>query len=114
MASRPAVPTAPVRAPGRAGHLRRAPRPPGGRDEPGRRPALDPLARPGRPGAAGGRQRLLHGLPVPAAPAPGPPLAAPGPELAAAAAEQMAGGAPGRRLPVGLRGAGPVGPAVVD
>src|SRR5262245_38127742 len=99
---------------GRAGHLRRAPRPSGGRDEPGRRAALDPLARLRRPGAAGGRQRLLHGLPLPAAPDLGPPLAAPGLELAAVAAEQMAGGAPDRRLPVGLRGAGPVGPAAVD
>src|SRR3954469_8939137 len=99
MAARPVVPADPTRAPGRAGHLRRAPRPPGGRDEPGRRPAVDPLARPGRSRANGGRQSLLHGLPLPAAPDPGPPLAAPGLELAAPAAEQMAGGAPGRRLP---------------
>ena len=55
-----------------------------GRDEPGRRPAVDSLARPAHPRAAGGRQRLLHGLSVPAAADPRPPLPAGRPELAAA------------------------------
>src|SRR5262245_48868929 len=100
MASRPALlATSPV-ALGRAGHLRRTPRPPGGRNEPGRCPAVDPLARSGHPWAAGGRQRLLHGMSFPRTPNPRPPLAAGTLGLAAAASEQMAGGAPDRRLPV--------------
>ncbi len=48
--------------------LRRPPRAAVGRDEPGRRASLDSLAWSGGPGAAGGRQCLLHGLPVHAAP----------------------------------------------
>src|SRR5581483_11482439 len=114
MASRPALLAAPFRAVGRAGHLRRAARPPGGRDEPGRCPALDPLARPGHSWAAGGRQRFLHGLPLPAAADRGAPLAAGALELAASAAEQVAGCAADCRVPVGLRGTGPVGPTMVD
>ena len=55
--------------------LRRSARAAGRRDEPGRRPAVDPLARPGDPGAARGRQRLLHGVPVHAAADARPPLA---------------------------------------
>ena len=73
-----------------------------GADEPGRRPAVDSLARPADPGLAGGGQRLLHGVSVHAAPDPGPPLAADGPQLAALAAEQMAGGGPARRCSSGL------------
>src|SRR6516162_9852953 len=101
-------------ASGRRSHLRRTPRSPGGGDEPGRRAALDSLARAGYPRSARGRQRLLHGVPLPAAAHPRPPLAAGGLELAAATAEQMVGGTAARRLPVGLRGAGLVGPAAMD
>ena len=64
-----------------------------GADEPGRRAAVDSLARPGDPGAAGGRQRLLHGLSLPAAADAGPALAPARPGLAAPAAKQVAGGA---------------------
>src|SRR4051812_21274349 len=92
MASRPALLAgAPVSA-GRGDDLRRPARPPGGRDEPGRRLAVDSLARPAHLRAAGGRQRLLHGLPFPAASYPRPPLAAGRLELAAAPAEQVVGG----------------------
>src|SRR5438270_8982060 len=114
MATLPALLAGPPGTAGRGNDLRRPARPPGGRDEPGRRPAVDPLARPGHPRAARGRQRLLHGLSLPAAPHPRPSLAAGSMELAAATPEQVAGGAAAGRLPVRLRGAGPLGPAGVD
>ena len=84
------------------------------RHEPGRRAPLDSLARPGGPGAAGGRQRLLHGLPVHGAADARPALAPAGPELAATAAEQMAGGRLARGLPLGLRGVRSLGQPMVD
>ena len=62
LAARPARPASPAAAAGRRRHLRRPARAAGRRHEPGRRAAVDPLARPGGPGPAGGRQRLLHGL----------------------------------------------------
>src|SRR5262249_10745036 len=109
MASRPALLAAPSVAAGCGDDLRRPARPPGGADEPGRRPAVDPLARPGHHRAARGRQRFLHGLPLPATPHAGAALAAGGPGLAAPAAGQVAGGAPARAVPVGLRGLRPLG-----
>src|SRR4051812_26880591 len=114
METRPPLLAGPPLAVGRGDDLRRPARPPGGRDEPGRHLALDSLARPAHPRAAGGRQRLLPGLSLPAASPPPPPLPAGRPELAAAPSEQVVGGPPDRRLPLGLRGAGPLGPAGVD
>src|SRR5262249_47016707 len=114
MAPRPALLATPHVVAGRAGHLRRVPRPPGRRDEPGRRAAVGPLARPGRPRAARDGQRLLHGLSAPLAPDLGSPLAAGPLELAATAAHKMDRGAAACRVLLGLRSAGPVGPAVVD
>src|SRR5262245_61215096 len=83
-------------------------------DEPGRCFALDSLARSVDIDPPGGRQLLLHGLPVRRAAHIRPPLAAGGPELAAVVAEQMAGGAPVDRVPVGLRGIQSVGQPLVD
>ena len=94
--------------------LRRPPRPAGQPDEPGRRAAVDSLARPVDPGTAGGRQRLLHGVPVHAAAHARPALAARRPAMAALAAQQMAGGRSARTVPVELRGVRPVGQPVVD
>ena len=82
----------PAPAPGRAHRLRWLPRAADRRHEPGGRAALDSLARPGGPGVAGGRQRLLHGLPVHAAADARRRWLPQGRELAALAAEQMAGG----------------------
>ena len=96
------------------GHLRRPPRPAGRADESGRRAAVDSLARPAHSRAAGGRQRLLHGLSVHAAADARPPLAARRPAVAALAAQQMAGGRAGRALPLELRSVRPVGQPVVD
>ena len=52
-------------------------------------------------GLLGGRQRLLHGLPVHAAADARPPLAARRPAVAALAAEQVAGRRLARALPLG-------------
>src|SRR5262245_29615350 len=114
MASRPALLAGSPVAVGCGDDLRRPARSPGGRDEPGRRPPVDSLARPAHPRATGGRQRLLPRLSLPAAAHPGPTLPADRLELAAAPPDQMAGRPPGRRLPVGLRGAVPVGSSAVD
>src|SRR5205085_667102 len=114
MASRPALSANSFAAAGRPGDCRRVPRTPGGGVEPGRRSSVGPLARSARPRPARGRQRVLHGLSAPAASDVRPPLAAGPLELAAAAAQQVAGGAAARRIPLGLRSAGPVGSAVVD
>ena len=65
---------------------------------------VDPLARLGDPGTARGGQRLLHGVPVHAAPDAGPPMAARAAALAALAAKQMAGRGAARPVPLGLRG----------
>src|SRR5262249_4378989 len=81
----------------------------GGADEPGRRAAVGPLARPARAEPAGGGERLLPGVSVPGAADVGAPVAAGAPLLAAAAAQQMAGGGPARAVPVGLRGVRSVG-----
>src|SRR5208282_4838712 len=79
--------------------------------EPGRRTPLDSLARTDRSRDAGGRQRLLHGLPVHGATNTRTVLASSGPELAA---EQVAGGLLAHRLSVGLRGVRTLGQPVVD
>src|SRR5271166_1349396 len=102
MATGPALLAGPPVAVGRGDDLRRPARPPGGRDEPGRRPAVDSLARTDRLRDAGGRQRVLHGLPVHGAADVRKALASSGPELAELAAQQMAGGLFTRQLPVGL------------
>src|SRR5262245_54425503 len=83
-------------------------------DEPRWSVALDSLAGTIDPDPAGGRQLLLHGLPIYCPADSGPSLAAGGQELAAVVAEQMAGRAPIDRVPVGLRGIQPVGQPLVD
>src|SRR5262245_24598224 len=83
-------------------------------DEPGRSFALDSLARSVDIDPVGGRQLLLHGLPLRRAADARPPLAAGGPHLAAVVAEQMAGSASAGPVPVELRGVQPVGQPVVD
>ncbi len=114
LAACPARLASPPPAAGRAHRLRRFPRAAGRGHEPGRRAPLDSLARPGGPGVAGGRQRLLHGLPVHGAADARAAMAPAGPELAATVAEQVAGGRPARRLPLGLRGVRPLGQPLVD
>src|SRR5262245_2916603 len=83
-------------------------------DEPGRRFALDSLARSVDIDPACGRQLLLHGLPVRRTADARPPLAPGRAQLAAVVAEQMAGGDPAGPVFVGLRGLQPVGQSVVD
>ena len=61
-----------------------------------------------------GGQRVVHGLPVPAAPDARPPLASRAAPLAAAAAEQVAGRRPARPVPLVVRGILALGQPMVD
>src|SRR5262245_24381507 len=102
MASRPAHAAGTAARPRDPDCCRRPDRSPGGADEPGGGPAVDPLARPARPGPARARERLLPGLPVPGAP-PSREAAVPAEQtLAPLAAVEVARGRVGCRLLLGL------------
>src|SRR5690348_13412582 len=102
MAARPPGHASAVGAAGRRSHPGWPHGTAGGRHEPGRRPALDPLAGFGDPGIARGWQCLLYGLSVHVASQPGTALATRRMELAALAAEQVVGRGLAGALPLGL------------
>ena len=97
--------------PRRSRDRRRPVRDAGRGDEPGRCPAVDPLAGLPDPGVARGGQRVVHGVPVPRAPDPRPPLAPRPAPLAAPAPRQVAGRDPGRAVLLVVRGVLPSGTA---
>src|SRR5262245_55244965 len=114
MASRPACPAIADDGAGGGVDPGRSARTASRCNEPGWGIALDSLARSLDLDPAGGRQLLLHGLPVRCAAHARAPLAASGPQLAAMVAEQMAGTAPVGSVPVELRGTQPLGQPLVD
>src|SRR5262245_50091529 len=114
MAPCPARPAIADDGAGGGAYPRRPARTASRRDEPGWSFAVDSLARSVDIDPAGGRQLLLHGLPVRRAADARPSLAAGGPQLAAVVAEQMAGSASAGPVPVELRGVQPVGQPLVD
>src|SRR5688572_24154149 len=107
----PAQPEGPIRLAGHAaggsggGHRRRTVRPPDGRDESGRRAAVDLLALLRHRRAAGGRQRVLYGVPFHAAARARTPPRTRHASLADAAALEVAGGRAAGALLLGLRSA---------
>src|SRR5262249_33172903 len=97
-------------APAGVGHNRRRfVRSPDEFDEPGRRSAVDALARAGDSRAARRRQFFLHGLPIHADARPGPSFLTRAMALAETDAVEMARGRIARRLSMGLRGLQPLG-----
>ncbi len=103
-----------TRCAGGSSDCRRTSRTAAGSHEPGRRPALDSLARLADPGPARRGQLLLHGLSLHAAAATGRPLAGFRPGLAALAADEVVVARVRGPVSLGLRGLRALGQSAVD
>src|SRR5262249_2500413 len=114
MAARPPRPAiAPARLGRRADRRRRAGAA-GGGAEPRGGASVGPLAVAGPPRVARGRECLVAGFFLPAAPDACPPVAGRAAPLAASLAEQVAGGRPAGPVPLVLRGILALGSPALD